>query len=117
MLEDLIYMLEVFRRTNTHTSSMNATWMEITLPTILANCKPEQIYNADEFVPYYQTIPDRLIHLKKEICVSRKEVNSTSVATYQLLIFWQPSSECLSMESIKSYAVSLPLKTYPAVTE
>ena len=49
---------------------MTASWFETRLPTILSNYELPDIYNADEFGLFFQTLPS--LHLKDEKCVGGK---------------------------------------------
>ena len=51
---------------------MVASWFETTFPTLLSNYKPEDIFNADEFVLFYQCLPNKTLHLKSEKCSGGK---------------------------------------------
>ena len=52
---------------------MVAPWIETTLPTILSQFKPEDIYNVDECGLFYQALPNRTLHLSKEKCHGGKQ--------------------------------------------
>ena len=45
---------------------------QTTLPTILSSYNLADIYNADEFGLFYQTFPEKSLHLKPEKCVGGK---------------------------------------------
>ena len=51
---------------------MTASWNETLLPTILSKYKLEDIYNADEFGLFYQSLPEKTLHLKSEKCIGGK---------------------------------------------
>ena len=55
------------------TKEMTSSWSETTLPTILSNYKLENIFNADEFGLFYQCLPDKTYHLKREKCSAGKK--------------------------------------------
>ena len=50
------------------TEEMTTPWTETMLPTILSRCSLENIFNADEFVLFYQFLPNKTLHLKGEKC-------------------------------------------------
>ena len=54
---------------------MTASWNETLLPTILSKYKHEDIYNADEFGLFYQSLPEKTLHLKSEKCIGGKLSN------------------------------------------
>ena len=49
-----------------------ASWSETTLPTLLSNCKLEDIFNADEFGFFYQCLPNKTLYLKSKKCSGGK---------------------------------------------
>ena len=51
---------------------MTAPWKETTLPTILSNYSPRDIFNADEFGLFYRALPQKTLHLKGEKCSGGK---------------------------------------------
>ena len=53
---------------NSVTDEMTAPWNETTLPTILSRYPLENIFNADEFGLFYNCLPDKTYHFKKEKC-------------------------------------------------
>ena len=57
------------------TPIMTASWNEILLPTILSKYKHEDIYNADEFGLFYQSLPEKTLHFKSEKCIGGKLSN------------------------------------------
>ena len=52
---------------------MTAPWKETVLPTILSNCEPRNIFNADEFGLFYQALPKKSLHLKRQKCFGGKK--------------------------------------------
>ena len=54
------------------TEEMTTPWTETMLPTILSRCSLENIFNADEFVLFYQFLPNKTLHLKGEKCSGGK---------------------------------------------
>ena len=54
------------------TSEMTTSWDETTLPAIISNYKLEDIFNADEFGLFHQTLSSKTLHLKNEKCVRGK---------------------------------------------
>ena len=57
---------------NAVTPEMRASWGETYLQTILSKYKMKDIYNADEFVLFYQILPDKFLHYKGEHCSGGK---------------------------------------------
>ena len=51
---------------------MTAPWLETTLPTILSRYPIENVFNADEFGLFYQCLPNKTFHFKKEKCSGGK---------------------------------------------
>ena len=51
---------------------MTASWKESTPPTLLSNYALCDIFNADEFGLFYNTLPDKSMNLKSEDCVGGK---------------------------------------------
>ena len=51
---------------------MTAPWLETTLPTILSRYPIENVFNADEFGLFYQCLPNKNFHFKKEKCSGGK---------------------------------------------
>ena len=51
---------------------MTAPWFKTRLPTILSNHSLADIYNADECGLFYQALPNKTIHFKKEKCLGGK---------------------------------------------
>ena len=51
---------------------MTAPWNKTILPTLLSNCKLEDLFNADEFGLFYQCLPTRTYHLSGEECSGDK---------------------------------------------
>ena len=54
------------------TEEMTAPWLETTLPTILSRYPIENVFNADEFGLFYQCLPNKTFHFKKEKCSGGK---------------------------------------------
>ena len=51
---------------------MTAPWKNTTLPTILSNYSPRDIFNTDEFGLFYRALPQKTLHLKGEVCSGGK---------------------------------------------
>ena len=51
---------------------LTAPWFETRLPPILSNYSLANIYNADEFGLFYQALPSKTTHFKREKCVGGK---------------------------------------------
>ena len=49
-------------------AEMTAPWNETTPLMLLSNYKLEDIFNADEFVLFYQCLPSKTYHLSGERC-------------------------------------------------
>ena len=47
-------------------------WSETSLPTLLSNYDLKDIYNADEFGLFYQSLPNKTYQLKSEKCYGGK---------------------------------------------
>ena len=63
------------------TKEMTNSWRETTLPTILSNFKLEEVFNANEFGPFCQCLPDKKYHLNGEKCFGEKiKVRLTGMA-------------------------------------
>ena len=60
----------------TITPEMVAAWNDATLPTLLSNYGPEDIYNADKFGLFYQCLPDKSYQLKTDKCTGGKHSKS-----------------------------------------
>ena len=54
------------------TEKITASWAQTHLPTILSRYDLRDIYNADEFVLFYQQLPTKSSHLKGERCAGGK---------------------------------------------
>ena len=54
------------------TNEMTAPWNETSLPTLLSNYKFEDIFNADEFGLFCQSLPSTTYHLSGEKCSGGK---------------------------------------------
>ena len=48
---------------------MTDPWKETTLQTVWSNYSKIEIYNADEFNLFYQTLRKKTLHLKDEKCM------------------------------------------------
>ena len=61
---------------------MTAPWLETTLPTIPSRYPIENVVNADEFGLFYQCLPNKTFHFKKEKCSGGKhsKVRMTGMA-------------------------------------
>ena len=55
------------------TNEMTGPWKETTLPTILSNYNPADIFNADEFGLFYRALPKKSLNLKGEKCSRGKK--------------------------------------------
>ena len=64
------------------TDEMIAPWTETTLPIILSRYPLANIFNADEFGLFYQCLPYKTLHLKREKCYGGKhsQVHLTGLA-------------------------------------
>ena len=51
---------------------MTAPWTETTLPTIFPRYALKDIFNADEFGLFYQSLPNETMHFKGQKCSGRK---------------------------------------------
>ena len=51
---------------------MTAPWLETTLPTILSRYALENIFNGDEFGLFFQCLPNKTFHFKKDKCSGGK---------------------------------------------
>ena len=51
---------------------MTASWSETYLSTILSKYELRDIYNAEEFVPFYQALPDKSSQCCSERCSGGK---------------------------------------------
>ena len=54
------------------TPEMADGWCEMSLSTLLSNYKLEDIYNADKFGLFYESLPNKTSQLKSEKCSGRK---------------------------------------------
>ena len=61
---------------------MTASWSETYLSTILSKYELKDIYNANEFILFYQALPDKSLHCKDECCNGGKhsKVSPTGLA-------------------------------------
>ena len=50
------------------TEEMTAPWLETILPTILSRYPLENIFNGDEFGLFFQCLPNKTFHFKKDKC-------------------------------------------------
>ena len=55
------------------TPEVDSPWKETILATLLSKYDRKDIYNADEFGPFYQIHPEKSLHLKKEQCIGGKQ--------------------------------------------
>ena len=68
------------------TPEMTSSWLETYLPTILSRYDLRDIYNADEFGLFYQTLPSKTMELKGEKCTGgMKKIISCFLLSLQLL--------------------------------
>ena len=58
------------------TGEMTAPWNGTTLPTLLANYKLENIFNADQFGLFYQCLPTKTHHISRGKCSGDKNNNA-----------------------------------------
>ena len=65
------------------TEEMMAPWLGTTLPTILSRHPLENIFNGDEFGLFFQCLPNKTFHFKKDKCSGGKhsKVRLTGMAT------------------------------------
>ena len=54
------------------TEEMTVPGTQTTLPTILSRYSLENIFNPDEFGPFYQCLPNKALHLKGKKCSRAK---------------------------------------------
>ena len=92
------------------TEEMTTPWTETMLPTILSRCSLENIFNADEFVLFYQFLPNKTLHLKGEKCSGGKHSKIWLLVTRMVR-----GSRCLSLEKLISQDVLKALEIYRAV--
>ena len=51
---------------------MTTPWTETTLPSILSRYSLEKVFNADKFGLFYQCLPNKTLHSKREKCSGGK---------------------------------------------
>ena len=60
-------------------------WSETSFPTVLSNFDLKDIYNVDEYGPFYLCLPDQTYHLKNEKCFngqhSKVHINGMGVVS------------------------------------
>ena len=85
------------------TKEMASSWSKTTLPTVLLNCKIENIFNAGKFGLFYQCLPDKTYHLKGENCSGGKKskVRLTGMAAacvtgekLPIFVIWKSKNPC-----------------------
>ena len=54
------------------TSEMTSDWLSQTLPSLLAEYKPEDIFNADETGLFWKCLPDKTMRFKGDRCSGGK---------------------------------------------
>ena len=54
------------------TEEITAPWLETTLPTILSRYPLKNIFNGDEFGLFFQCLPNKRFHFKKDKCSGGK---------------------------------------------
>ena len=92
---------------------MTASWNETLLPKILSKYKLEDIYNDDEFGLFYQSLPEKTLHLKSEKCIGGKLSNSKVRLT---ALAWQPemplaeSCQCSLLVNLQNHDAFLGSK-------
>ena len=57
------------------TEEMTAPWKKMTLPTTLSCYALKDIFNSDKFDLFYQTLPSKTMHFKRQKCSGRKHSN------------------------------------------
>ena len=64
------------------TPEMTTSWSETYLLPISSKYEQKDIYNAEEFAPFYQTLPDKSLHCKRRRCSggNRSKVRLTGLA-------------------------------------
>ena len=60
------------------TKEMTAPWTETTLPTIFSRYALIDIFNADEFGLFYQSLPSKTMHFKGQKCSGGKHSNGNA---------------------------------------
>ena len=72
----------VSRKENVVTPEMTTSWSETHLSPISSKHEQKDIYNAEEFAPFYQTLPDKSLHCKRRRCSggNRSKVRLTGLA-------------------------------------
>ena len=65
-------LLNISGESKSVTEGMTSSWTETMLPTILSRYSLENIFNADEFGPFYQCLPNKALHLKGKKCSRAK---------------------------------------------
>ena len=69
------------------TDKRTSSWNDATLPTILSIYNLEDIFNADEFGLFYQCLPDKACHLKREKCSGGNKSKERVTDTEYLSVF------------------------------
>ena len=65
-------LLNISGESKSVTEGMTSSWTETMLPTILSRYSLENIFNPDEFGPFYQCLPNKALHLKGKKCSRAK---------------------------------------------
>ena len=55
------------------TEDMTADWLGTSLPALLSEFEPENIFNADETGLFWKCLPDKTLNLKGETCSGGKK--------------------------------------------
>ena len=68
-----IGMKQLSGESNSVSDSDTRPWLDLTLPELLSQYKPEDVFNADETGLFYKLRPDRTLTFKGEKCVGGKK--------------------------------------------
>ena len=67
-----IFFREVSCESNSVTPEIIESWKGTSLPTILSRFQVKEMYNANEFALFYQGLPNKTLHRKREKCFGGK---------------------------------------------
>ena len=95
---------------------MVSVWWETSLPILLSNYDLKDIYNTDEFVLFYQSLPNKTYQLKSEKCYGGKlsKICITGMAAANAMGI---SYQCSSLGRRRIYNASKMSSFYLVATE
>ena len=98
------------------TEEMTAPWLETTLSTILSRYPLENIFSGDEFGLFFQCLPNKTFHFKKDKCSGGKH-SKVHLTGRPREMQRAKDYRCSSSGNLKIQEVLKGLKEFLVVTE